>query len=388
MPRFVVFYFYIGPLDLLKSNAHTAYINLINRVMKQIKSLIFAVATTATFALTPLVANANTSTYSFTLTWDTTNCRVLMNGSSGALNYNVPSGNSLQTTVSNQTGYSVSVIYAIASGGSYARSFASGTSDAGTFNSNQTTVSINPNLDSAVGYPTCTRQTSGYASFIGGGAVSGPTYPETAGGGTRTTTPQTNVSSTTSTSSTSAQSKTSAATPATTTSNSTSAPTVQLDKVLVANKVVATDKLIQITTNQQLKLMGHAAANTDITLTIHSTPRVVTAKTDAQGNWSYVLPKLAQGSHSVTASLANADNQTSPAITLLNFHVKSVPAATVLKTQGNIKTPLAIGVGVIIVLLITASAVIARRKGFFKQKSKATPAATENNQPADTDTKK
>jgi hypothetical protein len=55
-----------------------------------------------------------------------------------------------------------------------------------------------------------------------------------------------------------------------------------------------------------LKLMGKAPANSFVTIYIYSTPTIVVAKADENGNWEYTLDKpLADGRHTVYASVTN-----------------------------------------------------------------------------------
>jgi len=84
-------------------------------------------------------------------------------------------------------------------------------------------------------------------------------------------------------------------------------------------------ELVDKKDGKKLKLAGKALPNTYITIYIYSDPIVLTVKTDAQGNWSYILDKdIEDGNHQVYVAVTDNTGK---------ITVKSEPIAFVKTAQ-------------------------------------------------------
>lgn len=82
--------------------------------------------------------------------------------------------------------------------------------------------------------------------------------------------------------------------------------------------------------NKNLKISGQALPNTYITIYIYSDPIVLTVKTDADGNWSYILDKnLEDGEHEVYVAVTDNTGKITAKSEPLAF-VKTAEAATII----------------------------------------------------------
>jgi hypothetical protein len=121
---------------------------------------------------------------------------------------------------------------------------------------------------------------------------------------------------------------------------------------------------------KHLKISGKATPNSFVTIYIHSDPIVLTVKTDADGNWSYILDRdLADGEHEVYVAVTDNTGKISEKSEPLAF-VKTAEAITIIppaeasateRAQSPIKTSyqknlflsIFIGLGALLLALLT-----------------------------------
>ncbi|MFA6183610.1 MAG: Ig-like domain-containing protein [Parcubacteria group bacterium] len=93
---------------------------------------------------------------------------------------------------------------------------------------------------------------------------------------------------------------------------------------------VETVELANFQEGKKLKLTGRALPNTYVTIYIYSDPIVLTVKTDADGNWSYVLDKdLEDGNHQVYVAVTDNTGKITAKSEPLAF-VKTAEAASIV----------------------------------------------------------
>lgn len=119
-----------------------------------------------------------------------------------------------------------------------------------------------------------------------------------------------------------------------------------IENVIVSTKTVTTPEtgIAQPVEkqNKALKFSGKAVANSVVTLYIYSSiPIVVAVKTDANGNWTYVLDKdLKDGQHEVYVAINNENGQVQEKSNPLNFFVKTAQAVDEAEfVNANVNVP-------------------------------------------------
>jgi|GEM_PF-1216741 len=140
----------------------------------------------------------------------------------------------------------------------------------------------------------------------------------------------------------------------------------------------------QIDSSKPLVLSGKTVPNGTITLTIHSTPRTVTAVADANGDWNYTVTGLEPGDHYVEAAVTDPVTKlTSSPVKILSFTLtkakqpKATAGAKTVATAQPKKshtTLILAGAAGIVVILAAAGWIIWKRRQ-HKGQVAAQPAA-------------
>lgn len=128
---------------------------------------------------------------------------------------------------------------------------------------------------------------------------------------------------------------------------------------------------------KHLKVSGKATPNSFVTIYIHSDPIVLTVKTDADGNWSYIFDKdIGDGEHEVYVAVTDSTGKISEKSEPLAF-VKTAEAITIIPpaqasatdlTQSPVETSyqrslfLSIAIGIFGLVLAMATIGFIRRK--------------------------
>jgi len=165
-------------------------------------------------------------------------------------------------------------------------------------------------------------------------------------------------------------------TPAPTTTTTTQSPSSpKLTAVEVAGKSVNINSSIVVKQSQSITVSGQATPSSLVTLTIHSTPRIVSVTADKNGNWSYTISGLAPGNHTIQASSTDiATKQASPTTTILSFKVLANPtvAIVVVKKHHNYLPYIILGIIILAALAVLAFFMIKKNKN-KKPKTSAKP---------------
>jgi hypothetical protein len=136
-----------------------------------------------------------------------------------------------------------------------------------------------------------------------------------------------------------------------------SAPT--LVKVTVGGSEIDASSAISLKPSDSLVLSGKTLPNATVNLTIHSAPKTVTTKADAEGSWTYTISGLDSGDHTVNATVTDpTNNQTSASVALLSFLVtdaaKSLVAASAVSPGSNSsKVPLLAAMFVLVIIFVS-----------------------------------
>jgi hypothetical protein len=144
--------------------------------------------------------------------------------------------------------------------------------------------------------------------------------------------------------------------------------------VLIAQKVNVVEKTTDTSGKEKIKKMefkGKALPNSFVTVYVFSTPIVVTVKTDANGNWSYVLDKeLEDGKHEVYVAMTDGGGKIVAKSSPLPFVKEAAAVTTDITPVSIIETvkpsmmdqTYLIMIGLLIVLIIGGALVLSVAK--------------------------
>jgi hypothetical protein len=142
---------------------------------------------------------------------------------------------------------------------------------------------------------------------------------------------------------------------------------VQLITLNTEGTLVTKSPTVEIKKSEALSLVGHTTPFGMITLTIHSNPRTIKIRANADGYWNYIVMGLSAGNHYIEGTVTNpSTKQVSKAVKLLAFQVQP---GSVAVTKANINdNSTSDAIIAVLVVATTVSLLLVRQRKLLRSR--------------------